>query len=188
MELSPETCRIKPLRRINAIVASCWIYFTIKHDARNHKYSTSPIPPILQIIFFYYGPNSPRGPRPPHSRGFTIIPRHTTIVRTPLDGRSARRRDLYLTTLTTDRYPSPGGIQTHNLSRRAAADPRLRSRSQCASNSSTHTEEMTVPNVNGGVRTQVQRGVCSKSSPTDNSNGRGKGQGQDEEKITTFIW
>ena len=27
--LSPETCRVKPLRRINAIVASCWIYFTI---------------------------------------------------------------------------------------------------------------------------------------------------------------
>ena len=38
MELSPETCRVKPLRRINAIVASCWNYFTIKHDARNHKY------------------------------------------------------------------------------------------------------------------------------------------------------
>jgi cell shape-determining protein MreD len=37
MELSPETCRVKPLRRINAIVASCWIYFTIKHDARNHN-------------------------------------------------------------------------------------------------------------------------------------------------------
>jgi len=31
--------RVKPLRRINAIVASCWNYFTIKHDAaRNHKY------------------------------------------------------------------------------------------------------------------------------------------------------
>ena len=27
-ELSPKTCRGKPLRRINAIVASCWIYFT----------------------------------------------------------------------------------------------------------------------------------------------------------------
>ena len=26
---SPETCRVKPLRRINAIVASCWNYFTI---------------------------------------------------------------------------------------------------------------------------------------------------------------
>ena len=38
VELSPETCRVKPLRRINAIVASCSIYFTIKHDARNHKY------------------------------------------------------------------------------------------------------------------------------------------------------
>ena len=37
VELSPETCRVKPLRRINAIVASCWNYFTIKHDARNHK-------------------------------------------------------------------------------------------------------------------------------------------------------
>jgi len=30
VELSPETCRVKPLRRINAIVASCWIYFTTK--------------------------------------------------------------------------------------------------------------------------------------------------------------
>ena len=29
VELSPETCRVKPLRRIDAIVASCWIYFTI---------------------------------------------------------------------------------------------------------------------------------------------------------------
>ena len=38
VELSPETCRVKPLRRIHTIVASCWIYFTIKHDARNHKY------------------------------------------------------------------------------------------------------------------------------------------------------
>ena len=31
VELSPETCRVKPLKRINAIVASCWIYFTIYH-------------------------------------------------------------------------------------------------------------------------------------------------------------
>ena len=28
VELSPESCRVKPLRRINAFVASCWIYFT----------------------------------------------------------------------------------------------------------------------------------------------------------------
>ena len=39
VRLSPETCRVKPLRIKNAIVASCWTYFTtIKHDARNHKY------------------------------------------------------------------------------------------------------------------------------------------------------
>jgi hypothetical protein len=33
----------------------------------------------------------------------------TTVGRTPLDERSARRRDLYLkhTTLTTDKYPFP---------------------------------------------------------------------------------
>jgi len=29
VELSPETCRVKPSRKTNAIVASCWIYFTI---------------------------------------------------------------------------------------------------------------------------------------------------------------
>ena len=26
--MSPETCRVKPLRIKNAIVASCWTYFT----------------------------------------------------------------------------------------------------------------------------------------------------------------
>ena len=31
VELSSETCRVKPLRRINAIVASCWNHFTIFH-------------------------------------------------------------------------------------------------------------------------------------------------------------
>jgi len=33
------------------------------------------------------------------------------------------------TTLTRDRHPSPDGIRTHNPSKRAAADPRLRPRS-----------------------------------------------------------
>ena len=32
------------------------------------------------------------------------------------------------TTLTTDRHPAPGVFRTHDLSRRAAADPRLRPR------------------------------------------------------------
>jgi len=57
--------------------------------------------------------------------------RRTTFGRTPLDEWSARRRDLYRqhTALTTDIHV-PGGIRTHNLSRRAAADLRLRSRGQ----------------------------------------------------------
>ena len=57
--------------------------------------------------------------------------RRSTVGRTPLDERSARRRDLYLTTHNTrNRQTSmpPGGIRTHCLSRRAAADLRLRAR------------------------------------------------------------
>jgi len=48
-----------------------------------------------------------------------------------MDECSARRRDLYLTIHNTHNRQtsmSPGGILTHNPSRRAAADPRLRSR------------------------------------------------------------
>ena len=55
--------------------------------------------------------------------------RRTTVGRTPLDEWSARRRDLYPTThITHNRQtsmPPPGGIRTHDLSRRAAADRRL---------------------------------------------------------------
>jgi len=55
----------------------------------------------------------------------------TTVGRIPLDEWSARRRDLYLTTHNThNRQTSlpPGGIRTHDFSRRAAADLRLRPR------------------------------------------------------------
>jgi hypothetical protein len=56
---------------------------------------------------------------------------HTTVVRTPLDEGSARRRDLYLTTRTLykrKKIHPPGEIRTHNPSKRSAADPRLRPR------------------------------------------------------------
>ena len=59
------------------------------------------------------------------------IQRRTTVGRTPLDEWSARRREFYLTTHNThNRQTSmpPGGIRTHDLSRRAAADLRLRPR------------------------------------------------------------
>ena len=57
--------------------------------------------------------------------------RRTTLSRTPLDPWSARRRDLYLTTHSNRKRQTsmlPGGIRTHNPSKRVAADPRLRSR------------------------------------------------------------
>jgi len=61
--------------------------------------------------------------RPPH-QGFTIILRHTSLGRTPLDEWSTRLIDVYLTTHNThNRHPCPRGA-----SKRATADPRLRPR------------------------------------------------------------
>ena len=58
--------------------------------------------------------------------------RLTTVGRTPLDERSARRRNLYLTTHNIhNRQTSsfaPCGIRTHDLSRRAATDLRHKPR------------------------------------------------------------
>ena len=50
--------------------------------------------------------------------------------RTPLNEWSVHRRDLYLTTHNTHDIHAPGGTQTRNLNRRAAADLRLRPRGQ----------------------------------------------------------
>jgi hypothetical protein len=52
----------------------------------------------------------------------------TTVGRSLLDERSARRRDLYLTTHNTHTRQTSvsSGSRTNNLSRRAVADPRCR--------------------------------------------------------------
>jgi len=80
-------------------------------------------------IFFFpvaLRPNAGHGPFIHEvSRSHT---RHITVGRTPLDAWSVRRRDLYLTTHNRQTSMPPGWIRTHNLSRRAAADPRLRPR------------------------------------------------------------
>ena len=84
---------------------------------------------FYSCIFFWR-----KSPQWVRASSFTSFLDHTqrcTIVgRTPLDGWSAIRRDLYLTTHNTHNRDShsPGGIRTHNLSKRAAADPRLRPR------------------------------------------------------------
>ena len=64
------------------------------------------------------------------SRFLDHTQRRATVSRTPLYEWSIRRRDLYLTTHNThDKHPCPGGIQTHNFSRRSAEDLPLRPRS-----------------------------------------------------------
>jgi len=55
---------------------------------------------------FVFGATAPRGPGPPHSRGFWITQCCTTVDRSPLEEWKARRRELYLTTHNThDRHP-----------------------------------------------------------------------------------
>jgi hypothetical protein len=59
-----------------------------------------------------------------------ITQRRATVGSTPLDEWSARRRVLYLTTQHTQQtnIHAPGGIRTHDRSRRVAVDLRLRPR------------------------------------------------------------
>jgi hypothetical protein len=91
-----------------------------------------------QAAFFFHSATAHRGPGSPHYRGFTIILRHTTLGRTPLDEWSARRRDLYLTTHNIHKrqtsmllagfepaIPPSERPQTHALDRAATGiDPR----------------------------------------------------------------
>jgi len=66
-----------------------------------------------------FGTTAPSGPGSPHFRGLTTTFRHTTLSRTPLDERSAQRRDLYLTTHNIHKTDShaPGDIRTRNPSK-----------------------------------------------------------------------
>jgi len=87
---------------------------------------------VERFLFFSFWCNSPQWAKASSFTRFSDrTQRRTTGGGTPLDEWSARRRDLYPTThttLTTDKHPCPGGFRTHNLSRRAAADLRLRPR------------------------------------------------------------
>ena len=53
---------------------------------------------------------------------------HSVGLLSNSDGSVAENSTRQHTTLTRERYSDPGGIRTLNLSKRAAADPRLRSR------------------------------------------------------------
>ena len=81
----------------------------------------------LNIFFFRCGPT--RAMTSSFLRFLDHTQRRATFGRTPLGEWSARRRDIYLTTQTlTTNIHVPDGIRTHDLSKRAATDPRLRPR------------------------------------------------------------
>jgi hypothetical protein len=86
---------------------------------------------IFAFFFLTDGSTPPSGPGFPHYQVFTTALRHTTRRRIPLDGWSAQRRDLFLTTHDTHKrgiFMKPGGIQPRNPSKRVSSDPSLRPR------------------------------------------------------------
>jgi hypothetical protein len=57
------------------------------------------------VIFLSFGLTAPQWAMVLFTSFVDITQRRTTVCRTPMDEGSARRRDLYLTTLTTDKHP-----------------------------------------------------------------------------------
>ena len=88
--------------------------------------SPGPTQPIVGVYFtaVYRALASSR------TRLLDHIQRRNTVGRTPLNERSVRRRDLYLTTHNSQQtnIHAPGGIRIHDRSRRAAVDLHLRPR------------------------------------------------------------
>ena len=88
----------------------------------------------LCVCLFVSGTTTPPSPQWARASSFTRFldhTRHTTVGRTPLDEWLARRRDPLPDNTQHSQQTNIqalGGIGTHNLSRRATADPRLRPR------------------------------------------------------------
>ena len=84
------------------------------------------------LIYIFIGPTAHHWLRTSSFSKFLDHTQRRTIVgRTPLDERSARCRDLYLTTHNTHNRQTSmpfHGFRAHNPSKRAAADLRLRPR------------------------------------------------------------
>ena len=91
-----------------------------------------------------FGATAPSGSGPPHSRGFsrshtTDAPQAVRLLWTS-DQLVAQTSTWQHTTLTTNIH-APGGIRTHNRSRRAAADLRLRLRATGIGGGSVNTNK-----------------------------------------------
>ena len=106
---------------------------TISASERPQFYARAGINNYYYYYYYYYlcSCSPSRTMASSFLRFLDFTQRRTTFGRTPLDEWSARSRDLYLTTHNTPNIQTsmhPVGIRTHSLSRRAAADLRLRPR------------------------------------------------------------
>jgi len=86
------------------------------------------VPRNLDIIFFLWLCSPTRAMASSFLRFLDHTQRRTTVGRTPLDGWSARRIPDNTRHSQQTNIHALGGIQTHNLRRRGAADLRLRPR------------------------------------------------------------
>ena len=124
--------------------------------------------PTMQYLSFFYcnifvcfwGDSPPQwGPRPPHSLGFSIThngaPHSVGLLWTD-DQLVAEISTWQHTTFTTDIHAT-GGIRTHNLSRRSAADLRLRPRGHCGRPTATVVTRKHLPR-------SVQPYICNLTS------------------------
>jgi hypothetical protein len=110
---------------------------TLRHTTRSHSDTRHDHTQTHHTITLRHTTRSHSDTPHDHTqRHHTITLRHTTRShsdtphsgRTPLDGWSPRRRELYLTRHNTHKGQTsmpPSGIRTHNPSKRAAAEPRL---------------------------------------------------------------
>jgi hypothetical protein len=100
------------------------------HNSITSRMRTKKISLYLFFNFIYFlrrsDPTRARGSS--FTRFLDHTQRLTTTGKTTLDEWSARRRDLYLIAHNTHNGQIIHGIRTHNLSRRATADLRLRPR------------------------------------------------------------
>ena len=124
---------------------------------------------MIQSIFFYHGAAISSGPRPPHYRGFVITLIQTHHTRQDSSGRviSPTQRPLPDTqhSLQTEIH-APGGIRTHNPSKQAAADPRLRTHGHWDRQSTMKSNRKIHP-ITGHVGPEVEQSYsCTLSLTT----------------------
>jgi hypothetical protein len=85
---------------------------------------------IYNIIYFSWLCSPARFMASSFTRFLDHTQRRATVGRTPMDEWSVRRKDLYLTTCVQHTQQTnihaPGGIRTHDRSKRAVVDPRIK--------------------------------------------------------------